>query len=145
MILNRSIQSATEAKADVFRLAAGAPLHVINRLRTIDGRPVMVERIWVKPVLAPGLLDRPLDGSLTRILKTDYGLVIILNRIDMRPCALEADVGAALGGRAGLAGLMIVRTSFDAEGRLVEYDREYWRDAIRIHIDLAVYHEPTEA
>lgn len=139
VILDLSLQPATEAQADIFRLAPGAPLYVIDRLRTVDGRPVLVERIRVDPALAPGLLERPLDGSLTGILKTDYGVEIVRNRIDMRPCALEADVAGALGGRAGLAGLMIVRTSFDAGGRVVEYDREYWRhDAIRIHVDLDI-------
>jgi DNA-binding GntR family transcriptional regulator len=35
--------------------------------------------------------------------------------------------------------LLVVRTSFDAAGRVVEYDQEYWRhDAIRIHVDLNV-------
>lgn len=141
--LARSVRPATEAQADIFRLAPGAPLYAIDRLRTVDGRPVLVERILVDPDLAPGLLDRSLDGSLTEILKTDHGLVIVRNRIDMRPCALDADTAARLGGRPGLAGLLVVRTSFDAQGRVVEYDREYWRhDAIRIHVDLTVRAEP---
>lgn len=142
-VLAQAIQPASDALADIFRLAPGAPLQVVDRLRAIDGRPVLVERIWIDPRLAPGFLERPLDGSLTEVLKGDYGLLIARNRIDMRPCALDAEVAALLGGRPGLAGLLVVRTSFDAQGRVVEYDREYWRhDAIRIHVDLDVRAEP---
>ncbi|WP_245656111.1 UTRA domain-containing protein [Novosphingobium naphthalenivorans] len=44
---------------------------------------------------------------------------------------------------AGLAklapGLLVVRTSLDQQGRVVEYDQEYWRhDSIRVHVDLTV-------
>jgi len=32
-----------------------------------------------------------------------------------------------------------VRTSFDDQGRVIEYDREYWHhDAIRVHVDINV-------
>ncbi|MFV4733682.1 UTRA domain-containing protein, partial [Mycobacterium tuberculosis] len=47
-------------------------LYLITRRRLIDARPVLVERIMVNPSLAPGLFDYSLDGSLTRILKTEY-------------------------------------------------------------------------
>ncbi|WP_404710512.1 UTRA domain-containing protein [Sphingomonas sp. MMS24-J13] len=125
--------------ADIFRVAPGTPLFVITRRRSIDGRPVLVEKITVEPALAPDLLRHSLDGSLTRILTGDYGLVVARNRIDMRPCALTNSAADALNVKPGTPGLLVVRTSFDAAGRVVEYDEEYWRhDAIRIHVDVRV-------
>jgi len=44
-----------------------------------------------------------------------------------------------LGATPGTPGLLVVRTSLAGDGRVVEYDHEYWRhDAIRIHVDLKV-------
>lgn len=130
---------ALPATAELFGIEEGAPLHMISRRRSIDGRPVLVERIMVDPALAPGLLDHSLDGSLTRILTTHYDLTVTRNRVDMQPCALVKEAAEALGVKSGTPGLKVTRTSFDARGRVVEYDREYWRhDAIRVHVDLSV-------
>lgn len=137
--LYKESQPAAATVADIFRVAPGTLLYVIGRRRAIDGRPVLVERITVDPALAPGLLDHSLDGSLTRILTSEYNVTVARNRVDMRPCALIKDVAETLGVKSGTPGLLVVRTSFDASGRVVEYDQEYWRhDAIRIHVDLSV-------
>jgi DNA-binding GntR family transcriptional regulator len=143
--LQKITQPATAALADIFRVAPGAPLYEIRRLRTIDGRPVVVERIVVDPALAPNLIAHSLDGSLTHILKTEYDVTVARNRVDMRPCALVRDAADALGANPGTPGLLVVRTSFDTSGRVVEYDQEYWRhDAIRVHVDLTVRPETAE-
>lgn len=140
--LAKATRPATAALADIFRVAPGAPLHTIDRRRTIDGRSVLVERITVDPALAPNLLEHSLDGSLTQILKSEYGVTVARNRVDMRPCALVKDAAEALGAKSGTPGLLVVRTSFDDNGRVVEYDQEYWRhDAIRVHVDLTVRSE----
>jgi len=89
--------------------------------------------------LAPGLGTRDLNGSLTQILTTQYGLKAARNRVDFRPCKLTSEVAVMLGVKTGTPGLLVVRTSFADNGAVVEYDREYWRhDAIRIHVDLQV-------
>lgn len=137
--LDKQTVPASSGLADIFRIAPGSPLFLIERRRTIDGRPVLVERITVDPSLAPDLLTHSLDGSLTDILKTRYGIAATRNRVDMRPCALIREAAEKLGVKSGTPGLKVTRTSFDATGRVVEYDREYWRhDAIRIHVDLSV-------
>lgn len=137
--LSKESLPADPAIADIFRLAPGTALHVIKRRRTIDGRPVLVEQIIVDPAFAPDLLSYSLDGSLTHILTTNFGVNVTRNRVDMRPCALVKDAADALGVKSGTPGLHVVRTSFDATGRVMEYDQEYWRhDAIRVHVDLTV-------
>lgn len=137
--LGRETVPASAGVADIFRVAPGTPLHLLTRRRLIDGRAVLVERIMVDPALAPDLLDQPLDGSLTHILTARYDLTVRRNRVDMRPCALTGNVAEALGVKPGTPGLTVVRTSFDEAGRVVEYDREFWRhDAIRVHVDLSV-------
>ncbi|CAN5239439.1 UTRA domain-containing protein [soil metagenome] len=137
--LSKESTPASSAVADIFRVAPGTTLHTIRRRRLIDGRPVLAERIIVDPALAPDLLSHSLDGSLTHILTTHYGVTVARNRVDMRPCALVKEAADALGVKSGTPGLLVVRTSLDASGRVVEYDQEYWRhDAIRVHVDLNV-------
>ena len=75
--LSKESAPATAAIADIFRVAPGTLLHTIRRRRTIDGRLVLVERIMVDPALAPDLLSHSLDGSLTHILTTHYGVSVV--------------------------------------------------------------------
>ncbi len=138
-VLSKELIPATPALADIFRIAPGTPLYDISRRRSVDGRAVLVERIYISPVMAPNLLNHALDGSITRILGTAYDLTVARNRVDMRPCALVKQAADALGVKPGTPGLLVVRTSLAADGRVVEYDHEYWRhDAIRVHVDLQV-------
>lgn len=125
--------------AGVFERPLGAPLNLIRRRRYIDERPVLIEYIVVDVALAPDLLRFSFDQSLTSILKSQYGLSVTRNTVEMQPCALTGREAEALGLRPGLPGLNVVRTSYDALGRVVEFDREYWRhDALKIKVDTRV-------
>ncbi|WP_420384193.1 UTRA domain-containing protein [Novosphingobium sp.] len=136
--------SATQIAADaylasVFGRPVGAPLDLIRRRRTIDERAVLVEYIVVDCALAPDLLQFSFDQSLTSILKSHYGLTVTRNKVDMQPCALTGREAEALHVKPGLPGLNVVRTSYDAKGRVVEFDREYWRhDALKISVETRV-------
>lgn len=137
--LSKRTLPASAAVADIFRVAPGSLLHQVERRRSIDGRAVLIERIMVDPGLAPDLPAQSLDGSLSAILAGRYGLSVARNRVDMRPCALTDGTAQALGVKSGTPGLLVVRTSLDAAGRVVEHDEEWWRhDAIRVHVDLGV-------
>ncbi len=125
--------------AEVFSRPPGSPLYMIRRRRYVDNRAVLVERIVVDAVLTPDLLRFSFDGSLTSILKSEYGLSVARNQVSMQPCALTGYEAEALRLKSGLPGLAVQRTSYDAQGRVVEYDHEYWRhDAVRISVDTRV-------
>ncbi|AQR61310.1 GntR family transcriptional regulator [Brevundimonas sp. LM2] len=125
--------------AQVFARPVGASLYRLHRRRHVDERAVLVERIVVDAAMAPDLLRFPLDQSLTSILKSHYGLSVARNQVRMQPCALTGYEAEALGVKSGLPGLAVQRTSFDARGRVVEFDQEYWRhDAVRISVDIQV-------
>lgn len=131
--------AADAALAAVFDRPEGAPLYLIRRRRHIDGRAVLVEHIVVDVALAPDLLRFSFDQSLTSILKAQYGLSVTRNKIEMQPCALTGREAEALKAKSGLPGLRIVRTSYDAHGRVVEFDREFWRhDALKISVEARV-------
>lgn len=128
---------ASQALAEVFGIAAGAPLFTIRRRRYIDDRAVLVETIHVDPRLAPDLLAHDLNGSLTGVLRSHYGIEVVRNRVEMRPCAFTETEAEALRIRSGLPGLLIKRISYDDQGRVVEYDHEYWlHDALKVTVDI---------
>ncbi len=128
---------ASAALAAVFGVAEGASLFEIRRLRFIDDRAALVETICVDPAVAPKLLDHDLNGSLTAVLRDHYGVTVVRNRVEMRPCALTQAEAGALRVRSGLPGLLIVRVSYDRDGRVVEYDHEYWlHDALKVSVDI---------
>ncbi|WP_426023778.1 UTRA domain-containing protein [Brevundimonas sp. PWP3-1b1] len=125
--------------AEVFSRSPGAALFMIRRRRYVDGRAVLVERIVVDAALAPDVLRFSLDQSLTSILKTEYGLSVVRNQVSMQPCALTGYEAEALRLKSGLPGLAVQRISYDAQGRVVEFDHEYWRhDAVRISVETRV-------
>lgn len=125
--------------AEVFSRPTGAPLYMIRRRRYVDSRAVLVERIVVDAALAPDLLRFSFDQSLTSILKSAYGLSVARTQLLMQPCALTGYEAEALRLKSGLPGLAVQRTSYDAQGRVVEFDHEYWRhDAVRISVDTRV-------
>ena len=52
---------------------------------------------------------------------------------------MTAEEAEALRVKSGLPGLNLVRTCYDAQGRVVEFDREHWRhDALKISVDIRV-------
>lgn len=130
---------ATAEGSVVFGVKPGAPLYELRRRRYIDERAVLVETIFVDPRMAPGLLDHDLAGSLTQVLRHHYNTDVARNRIEMQPCALTQAAAQALRVKSGLPGLLVTRISEDAQGRVVEYDQEYWRhDALKISVDIRV-------
>ena len=125
--------------SQIFSRPVGAAMYWIHRRRSIDGRAVLIESIIVDAARAPGLIEHDLNGSLTSVLKTVYGVGVARNKVDMRPCALTRGEAEALRVKSGLPGLSLVRTCYDAQGNVVEFDREYWRhDALTVSVDIRV-------
>jgi DNA-binding GntR family transcriptional regulator len=138
--LSADLTPAPPAVAEALGLATreDPTVYALRRRRAVDGRAVLVETIHIDSLIAPDLLRFSLNDSLTQILREAYGVSIVRTRVDMQPCALSSPEAALLAAKPGAPGLLIVRTSFDAGGRAVEYDREVWRhDAVRLHIDIS--------
>ena len=137
--LSKTVIACDAMLSQIFSRPVGAPMYWIRRRRSIDGRAVLIESIVVDASLAPGLIDHDLDGSLTSVLKSAYGIGVARNKVDMRPCALTLGEAEALRVKSGLPGLSVERTCYDSQGRVVEFDREYWRhDALKVSVDIRV-------
>jgi len=118
--------------------AQGDPVYIINRLRMVDGRAVMVENIHVKAERCPGLLDFPLDQSLTNLIAEKFGIFEYRAQITMRPTALPEFAAKSLGVAVGSPSLYLSRSILDQFDEIIELDQEFWRhDAIDICISAA--------
>jgi GntR family transcriptional regulator len=143
--LGRRRTPATAAVARELGLEPGAPVHVIERLRTADGVPMALERSHIPAHLAPDLLDRPLqDRSLYELLATAYG--VVLDRGDQLIEAGIADRGDAglLGLAPGSAVLLLQRRCW-AGAVPVEYAVSTYRAdryQLRASLDIAAPYRP---
>ncbi len=132
-ILSKQQVGASQWESTHLGCAVGAPVFVINRLRTVDGRAVLVERIHVRAERCPGLLDFPLDRSMTGLMAEKFGIVEHRTQINMRPTALSEFPAKALGVAVGTPSLYLSRTILDQFDEVIELDQEFWRhDAIEI-------------
>ena len=132
-VLSKQQVAASQWISNLLRCAVGVPIFIISRLRSVDGRAVMVEQIHVKAKRCPGLLDYPLDQSMTDLMLEKFGIIEHRTQISMRPTALSDQPAKALGASVGTPSLYLSRTILDQLKEVVEFDQEFWRhDAIDI-------------
>jgi GntR family transcriptional regulator len=104
--------------ADRLQVPEGAGVHLVERLRLVDGEPAMVERAHLPADLVPGLLDHDLGGSLYDLLQLRFGLapahgsesIVAVNADQRMARLLLVPAGAAL-----LATARSTRTASDRE------------------------------
>jgi GntR family transcriptional regulator len=126
-VLERRVRPATYDESEQFRIAPGAELFELSRLRMLDGSPVALDDARVPLARAPGLLD------------ADFATASLFDCFDQADCApvradysveaTAADERAArlLGMAAGGPVLLAATTSFDRQGRLVELAHTFYR------------------
>ncbi|EGQ9055980.1 UTRA domain-containing protein [Vibrio parahaemolyticus] len=112
------------------------PIHIIERLRCIDGRAVLFVENVLKASLFDGILAENLTMSLTGIFREKYGYETMRSRFDVIPTSAPAHVAKALNLAEGQPVLKICRVNYKQDGELMDCELEYWRpDAVMIRID----------
>ncbi|UTW44496.1 UTRA domain-containing protein [bacterium SCSIO 12696] len=105
----------------------------LTRVRSVDERPVLVERLWFNPKAMPGMEQKDLAGSITAILKNDFHLKSLVFDVTVDTTCLLNPHASYLETNEGALGLKLVRIISDNNGQVMEYDEEYWRhDALQI-------------
>lgn len=141
-VLSKHKIAASQWEKGNLGCAIGDPIFVINRLRTVDERVVLVEQIHIKAERCPDLLDYPLDQSLTDLMAEKFNIIEHRAQINMRPTALPDVPAKALGVAAGTPSLYISRTILDQFNEVIECDQEFWRhDAIDIRVGVSAGHK----
>jgi DNA-binding GntR family transcriptional regulator len=102
-------------------------VHVVVRVRTGGGEPLVLEENYLPAYLLPGLLGEDLSASLYTLMGERYGLTMARTRQELEPTLLDSGVAAMLGVRPDVPALRVTRTAWDAEGRAIEFARDLHR------------------
>lgn len=127
----------TEEMANNLGAQINDNVYLIKRLRGIDKRHILVERIYSNANLCPNLELQDLSSSYTNMIKSVYGLVTLKQEISLQPTVLKGDTAKQLQVANGTGGLLLKRISRNAQGEVTEYNEEFWRhDSIEIKFDI---------
>ena len=108
----------------------------VVRLRLSDGQPLALERSLFPAARFPGLLSRPLEGSLYEVLERDYGAAPRRAVERLEPLSAEQPAADLLGVRVGAPLLLVERTAFDANGSALEFARDLFRgDRTQVRVE----------
>jgi GntR family transcriptional regulator len=107
--------------ARALELAADAPVLRLERVRSSDGVPVVLEDSWLPAELFPDLLGRPLTGSLYELMRDGYELAPVGAVEKLEPVVARRHEAAVLEVAEGVPLMLVQRTAYAAGGVPVEY------------------------
>jgi GntR family transcriptional regulator len=119
---------ATDELAELLRVARGASVHRLERLRKVNGAPMALEQSHLSAARFPGLARAVRrTGSLYQVLAEQWDIKVVraVETIETAPAStreaglLDTDVGAPM--------MMLSRHSFDASDEPVEWVRSWYR------------------
>lgn len=127
VVLDISEQPADGGLCDRLGVAAGTPVHRVERLRTAADEPIAHEIAYL-PGPHPGLAEElATRGSLYVTLKEVYGVLLDMVEDTVETALADPEQAQLLGCDTGLPMLLIHRTAWDVDGRLVEWTRSVFR------------------
>ena len=119
-ILKRRVARAVEAAK--LALKPGAEIYEVTRLRIIDGRPAVFEKIVVPAELFPGLERHdPVPNAIYSLYQREYGVNIVSAQEELRADAARKEDCRKLGLAPGAPLLHIERIAISLEGTRVEW------------------------
>lgn len=130
---------ATGRLASKLNLEPGAPVTLIERVRSVNGQPISLHRSWVPVALAPGLQDTDVvSEQLCTILARDYGLAPAQVAQRLESVQVEAEDAELLALAEGRPALLLEDTNSSTEGPY-EFSRITFRgDRIRLAFNFDV-------
>jgi GntR family transcriptional regulator len=136
-LLGKTVVPADAAAAARLRIAPGAKVFRLERLRTGDGEPLAIQLAQIPLELAPGLAAEPFEsGSLYETLER-HGLVPVSAHERHWAALIERPQARLLKVAAGSPGLCAERVAFLRDGRPLEFTSSVMRaDRYQITLDL---------
>ena len=124
---------ATKQTAKLLQVPMLTDLYHITRVRYLEERPVVYVVNFIKAGYFENLLDLDFTQSLTATYESHYSVRYQRTRYRVSTTSLFGDVAVALRATSGSPAMLVERTNYDQQGRLIDCDLEYWRhDALCI-------------
>lgn len=119
-------------------VSPGARVLRVARLRLADDAPMAIETLHVPIELVPGLTGDDLtDASFYELLSSRYGIVLARGLQEIEPTVTDERESELLQVPLHAPAFLFERTSWDGEGRTVEYVRSVYRgDRYRLTAEL---------
>jgi GntR family transcriptional regulator len=126
-VVGTGLVRADDATVAALRLAPGAYVLEVVRIRLADGTPISLERARLPAHRFPGLLELPLGGSLYELLDAHYGVRpdAAVEHIEVVPASRDEAAVLDVGVAAPL--LSITRTTSAAGGEPFEHSHDLFR------------------
>jgi len=136
--ISSRLRPATIDEADSLGLAPGAELFELERLRSMDGVPIMIDRTRIPAALAPGLDLRDVTTmSLYAVLEDRYGIRPTRARLSAEAVAAGGRQARLLDLRPGEPLLRCNQVTEDQLGRRIELcEMSYRGDRYRFRATL---------
>jgi len=116
-VLDMGLQPASVSVAAELRLAEGAPVIVLNRLRRIMGEPILTVISWLPAELFPHLEQEDFTRvSLYDVLRNRYGMMMARARRYMEAVAASREEADRLALRVGAPLMLITSTTYSDDG-----------------------------
>jgi GntR family transcriptional regulator len=138
-VLERGVRAATIDEAEELGLAPGASLFELERLRTMDGVPILIDRTRIPLAVAPGIDAVDLGGgSLYAVLEERFGVRPTRARFTVEAIGADARRATLLELRTGEPLLRCLQQTEDESGRQIELCEMVYRyDRYRFRATLA--------
>jgi GntR family transcriptional regulator len=136
--ISSRLRPATIDEADALGLAPGAELFELQRLRSMDEVPIMIDRTRIPTALAPGLEHADFTRtSLYALLERRYGIRPARARLSAEAVAADGRQARLLDLRPGEPLLRCNQVTEDQDGRRMELcEMTYRGDRYRFHATL---------
>ncbi|WP_417210185.1 GntR family transcriptional regulator [Antarctobacter sp.] len=133
--LDQDVVEADAGNAALFGLNAGDPLLRIRGWGAFNGHRAFMHDVMINLSAAPDFAERLAGQSFTTVWIEHYGVDPRLSGLRIRPVRLEGLAQQILGCTNGAPGLYIRRIKTNADGQVIQIDREFWRfESLELHI-----------
>jgi GntR family transcriptional regulator len=119
---------ASPGEADRLGVPPDSPVHVVERVRTADGDPVIFSRDVIPAWLLEArgsVLDELGQGTLYELMERELGVVVVQGIATIRPVKADRWVAGRLRVPTGTLLLYLLQTDYDSAGRAVLLSHEH--------------------
>ena len=119
-VLDMTTGGADAAERMALNLQDDDPVIRIRRIRSLGGKPLILETVSLPAHVFPGLEDGPVPNNLYSLFATRYGITIANARERLKAVALTPDQAEHLHIAVGTPALEIDRIALSLDGSAVE-------------------------
>ncbi|MEP6979778.1 MAG: GntR family transcriptional regulator [Nakamurella sp.] len=127
IVLSIDASPATAEIADHLGVAPGSVVHRVERLRTAADEPIAYEIAYLPGLLVDLAEELAARGSLYRTMREAFGIEIAAVEDVVETTLADPERAALLQVDPGLPLLLVHRTGWDDQGRVVEWTRSVFR------------------